>query len=168
MIFWCGFDQWTETSFRVCLWQWGWGCFSIRGNTRNRLQKKSISTKLEFPFCHLKFWNLRILQAVWLLGCYFNTIEIRWNDYEIGVKYNIIFYHGGKRWDPEIDWTNIDSSWHNFKQLSFLLWCLRFIFEVFGEEMRILQGKLEEITIKLNGDRDSLLNFTNMVKISSW
>jgi len=45
---------------------------------------------------------------------------------------------------------------------------LRFIFEVFGEEMRILQGKLEEITIKLNGDRDSLLNFTNMVEISSW
>lgn len=58
---------------------------------------------------------------------------------------------------PEIDWTNIDSSWHNFKQLSFLLWCLRFVFEVFVEEMRILQGKFKEITIKLNGAYSILL-----------
>ena len=44
---------------------------------------------------------------------------------------------------PEIDWTNIDSTWHNSNKLSFLLWYLRSFFEVFGEEISILQGKLE-------------------------
>ena len=54
--------------------------------------RKSISFKLEFTFGYLEFRNRQILQAVWLLGCYFNTVEIRWNDYEFGVKYIMIYF----------------------------------------------------------------------------